>query len=347
MALTRDDFPANAHDVEWAQVEVGRAEGQPAEAAAGCVFPSCATVHGGGANCWRCGHRTTVTCIRNVLPQGQTRTEFTDGILELGWSCPVCEWIRAFAIPLDDAVSNASDPAPDIPAQQNAAQQQQQPQNAPQQDMMVILMQMRDQMVALNGRMTALEEQRNLALPQGFHAEVVGTWKNVHVPQVKTLIRTEVSKVFKEYALPANLDVAREHEVEMRRNFDFLDTTLNALKPNPADNGGTMAVLHRVVVTMSASTHLGIYGRNIRLTYEKRANGYLPEAFTVQLQTRMLEQLVEAGKNKKKEYNRNNDRGTTGGYRGDTNQNDRKRDYDRTSDRRTENQGKGGRGGKN
>ena len=60
--------------------------------------------HGGGANCC-CGHRTTVACIRNALPPGPIHTEFTDGILGLGWTWPVCEWIHAFAIPLDDAAT--------------------------------------------------------------------------------------------------------------------------------------------------------------------------------------------------------------------------------------------------
>eukprot|EP01061_Rhynchopus_euleeides_P009814 TRINITY_DN19120_c0_g1_i1.p3 TRINITY_DN19120_c0_g1~~TRINITY_DN19120_c0_g1_i1.p3 ORF type:complete len:151 (+),score=42.76 TRINITY_DN19120_c0_g1_i1:62-454(+) len=128
--------------------------------------------------------------------------------------------------------------------------------------MMEILLGLRDDMRDIRGRLTALEEQRDLSLPAGFCAEVVATWGNVHIPQVRNLIRMEVGKVFKEYALPSDLSSTREYEADTQRNLQLLDKTLAALKPNPADNIELMGVIHRVVVALSATLHLGKYGRS-------------------------------------------------------------------------------------
>ena len=205
---------------------------------------------------------------------------------------------------------------------------------------------LRDLILGLGGRLDRLEAQEAMALPKGFSPHVVSTWKNVEVPQVRTLIRAEVGKALREYSLPHT--GARSFEQQALEALETLDDALAALKPDPAENAELMVIIHKQIISLTGNMVLGPWGKSYRDTYVKRAKICTVQGFDVKTHSRFVEQIEAAAKaagdmpdSARAAYSR--DRAAVSLPRG------RERDYDRRNRDRDGGRpapGKGGKGGK-
>eukprot|EP01061_Rhynchopus_euleeides_P040196 TRINITY_DN6907_c1_g1_i3.p1 TRINITY_DN6907_c1_g1~~TRINITY_DN6907_c1_g1_i3.p1 ORF type:complete len:179 (-),score=23.13 TRINITY_DN6907_c1_g1_i3:113-649(-) len=158
----------------------------------------------------------TKTCVRARL---KTSAEpFLEAAGEKGWVCPMCAWAQTQveeAMAEDDVAVPEATPAPPgvpPPAQGDLAKR----------------VSMLEELVA---RLQIRVQDAEAGLPADFSPFVVATWGAVEKPVIRRQVRAEISRVFREAAIPPpSSEMSGDGDTTLRSLFERFDDTL-ALSP--------------------------------------------------------------------------------------------------------------------
>ena len=269
---------------------------------AGCVFPTCDTIHGGGAtahSCHTCGRTTVPSCLRKRIPTAAAN-EWLEMWGEVGWTCPVCTW-EALERERDEADAEMWDgeeydeessservPAPPPKEDTNAAA------------LATILQEIRELRSEVTGLRGTVEEQKkeiaelklsqkkaDQDLPAGFTAHVVSTWGDaLTTASGQRLVKAEVTRVFRKAELESGPDAPDWHH-EMASRFERVYEMFDLIKQTN-DVAPFVTPLHKVIVEMNSYALLR--GRAGARHYQGKAKALSPSDYTVALHRRFIEE---------------------------------------------------------
>ena len=191
---------------------------------------------------------------------------FLEAAGEKGWVCPMCAWAQTQveeAMAEDDVAVPEAIPAP--PGVPPPAQ------NGDLAKRVSVL----EELVA---RLQIRVQDAEAGLPADFSPFVVATWGAVEKPVIRRQIRAEISRVFREAAIPPPSSEMSGDGEELRSLFERFDDTLALITPG-ANKADYTRSLHRTIVEMTAITQLK--GVAAKLHYMQKGKSETVSTFTV------------------------------------------------------------------